>query len=697
VSRRSPTLPAPTASAGGSGGGDEVPLHPGGAVRAAMGALGTTAGGGRGGDDVFRALGLGARRCDLGDQGLYLAEELVDAAGWHGAEADREALGILTLALLVVERGGASRLPLATSPPAPLRDLVRAIAPRDGEHERALLRRITDLARPQLAGLIGQPGQGRPLIVDDGALYSQRNHVLECQAAAALAARLTGPTPAWCAGDGRVDAALAAIAARPSGLTLTDDQVAAVRAALTHPLTVITGGAGTGKTAILVTVVRALARLGVTRIALAAATGKAANRMTEVLAAQLAALTAPPRSLAGTGPVDAAATAPDPADLALAATPPPATTVHRLLGAFPGGFRHHARSPLPVEAVIIDEASMVDLDLFAALLAALPAGAALVLVGDASQLPSVQAGQVLAELVRAGEGAPWLTRLGRSFRADGDDPRGRAILDAAADVRAGDSKPLLRRLERASRAPADLTFAGIEWVDPTGQPGAAREAARALWRRTALAPEVEALALRQYEFDGARFAEADEPALRALLAAHQARRVLTVTRGQPTGAHALARALHEAMLERTSTSLRPDVVPGEPVIMTANDYERGVFNGDQGVIARVRERGVQHYRAVFRRGDQLVPFPLEAVRGQLELAWALTVHKSQGSEFDEVVIVLPDDDLPLTSHELLYTALTRARRGAVVVGSAAVIGAACRRASPRYSGLGARLARALRP
>jgi exodeoxyribonuclease V alpha subunit len=126
--------------------------------------------------------------------------------------------------------------------------------------------------------------------------------------------------------------------------------------------------------------------------------------------------------------------------------------------------------------------------------------------------------------------------------------------------------------------------------------------------------------------------------------------------------------------------------------MTGNDYERGLYNGDPGIIVRVADDGgAQRFRAVFRRDGELVPFPLDAVRQSLELAWAITVHKSQGSEWDHVVIVLPDDDLPILTRELVYTALTRARSGAVVVGSPAVLDAAARRRAARHSGLADRV------
>src|SRR5262249_31147270 len=165
----------------------------------------------------------------------------------------------------------------------------------------------------------------------------------------------------------------------------------AVEIALAGKLAVITGGPGTGKTVVAAAIVRGLARLGVTGIALAAPTGKAANRLTEMIARELAAIAGPAA-----------------ADSALAAAPPGAQTLHRLLGyrsprasSFGGSsdrFAHHAQSPLPVGALIIDEASMIDLELMHAVLDALPAAAPLMLIGDAHQLPAIDAGQILTDL-----------------------------------------------------------------------------------------------------------------------------------------------------------------------------------------------------------------------------------------------------------------------------------------------------------
>jgi exodeoxyribonuclease V alpha subunit len=204
-------------------------------------------------------------------------------------------------------------------------------------------------------------------------------------------------------------------------------------------------------------------------------------------------------------------------------------------------------------------------------------------------------------------------------------------------------------------------------------------------------PELRALAHREYARDGSGWRAGDAELLARLLAHHDARRILCATRGQPTGADAINRRLHERLLRDTHVTFEPDFLPGEPVILTANDHERGLYNGDTGVIARVNEDGAQRFRVILRRGDELIALPIDAVRGALELAWALTVHKSQGSEYDEVMLLLPDEPLPIATRELVYTALTRARRAVAIVGGKDVLAAAATRSAPRHSGLPGRV------
>ncbi|HEY1553353.1 MAG TPA: exodeoxyribonuclease V subunit alpha [Kofleriaceae bacterium] len=612
-------------------------LHPRGTVRARFA-------GEVDADAAFRRLGLGARRCDLGDEGLYLAEELVAADRWLGGP-DPEALGVLVLALMVAQRQGSTRLPLDPAPKGELRALVDGIvhaAALDLDPARVVKRIASLTAAPRFGSVLGVGDARLPLVVDDDCLYTERARWLEQRVAARLAARLGEPARA--------------VHAAPAG-KLSPEQQHAVELALGGSLAIVTGGPGTGKTLVAAAIVRGLRAAGIAHVALAAPTGKAANRMTEVIAHELA---------------DA---------------PPVAVTLHRLLGYSPRGFSHQAKSPLPIGALIVDEASMLDLELADALLDALPAHAPLVLVGDAHQLPAVDAGRILADLC---EFPARVATLEHSFRMDSSDPRGRAVFEAARAVHAGDAAPLVERAR--GKTPGSLAFSGVEWIDSARIRDAARTVAATAWHHFG-GPHAQDLAnatvfrFRDGVVDPAQAAE-----LQRLWDLAARARILTVTRGLASGAEALNAYLHDLALARATTTARPELVPGEPVIVTANDYERGLFNGDQGLVVRADEGfGNHRYRAVFRIADAFRPFAIEALRDRLELAWALTVHKSQGSELDAVALVLPDDDLPLVTRELLYTGITRARFSVVVCGPRAVIAAGVRRTALRHSGLAARI------
>jgi len=631
--------------------------------------------------DMFRRLGVGARSCDLGDEGLYLAEELVAADQWFGGR-DPLTLGVLVLALMIAQRQGSTCLPLDPSPRGHLRALVTEIARLAGLGSEAprLLRAIVKLtAMPQFDSVVGTRDQRLPLIVDGGCLYTERSRWLEDRVARRLAARLAAPTrgPA---------AVLADLAARPAAAALSAEQADAVGLAITGQLAVVTGGPGTGKTLVAAAIVRGLARLGITQIALAAQTGKAANRLTQVIGEQLAAIR-------------------DPSDVdrALAAAPPTAQTLHRLLGYRGERFAHHAQSPLPVGAVIVDEASMIDLELIDALLDAMPPTAPLVLIGDAHQLPAIDAGQILADLATPdGPAGARVATLTTSYRMNTADPAGRAVYAAAAAVHDGNAQRLVERVQPLAvpRTPHTLGFSGVEWVDTgaAGDPQAiALAVAESLWHHHD-GPRALRAADRVFHFRDGRVDPSQTAELERLWHLLGRARILTVTRALPTGSLAINAHLHDLALDRMSVTARPELVPGEPVIITANDYQRGLFNGDQGVIVRAEEGlGRHHYRAVFRIAGELRPFAIEALRDRLELSWALTVHKSQGSELDAVALVLPHDDLPLVTRELLYTGITRARTGVAIVGARQLLVAAGKRRALRYSGLANRLRVEVRP
>ncbi|MBP9085825.1 MAG: AAA family ATPase, partial [Kofleriaceae bacterium] len=383
-----------------------IRLHPQGAVRAAL----TVADTGR--EDIFRRLSASAVACDLGEQELYLAEELISMYPFVAqGGAHRSALAILVLAIMVSERQGSTCMPL-DGLDAVIKEFVATtrldVAIRD---VRGALKHITE---GHFGSMIGSGADRQPLVVDRNALYTERARWLEVRVAQGLRGRLLGQLRTFDAAA--IDTALADVLVRAASPALSDEQIAAVRAAATGGLTIITGGPGTGKTAVAATVVRVLAQLDGRPIALAAPTGKAAQRLGEVIAAQLGRIAAP-----------------NAVEQVLLANPPAATTLHRLLAFKPGQQRAITRAALPLGALIIDESSMIDLELMAAVLDALAPDTALILLGDSHQLPAVNAGQIMADVsglaASADPGlAARVATLTHSFRMDVRDPDGAAVL-----------------------------------------------------------------------------------------------------------------------------------------------------------------------------------------------------------------------------------------------------------------------------
>ena len=641
------------------------------------------------GADRVRAMRARAEAHDLPGEVIDLAWDLVASATLAPEQA--ETLLFLAIAALDGQRRGSTRIPiLGEEGRAHLELLAAQLWASEADRAAAVggARALAEGADPG-GELLGRSiDDHRPLILDHGSLYSERLLKLEDRLARSLAARLARPAAA----AAEAEAALAAVLTSPPelegrALALAPEQVQAVRAALFSPLAVISGGPGTGKTSIVVTVLRALARLGLRseEIALAAPTGKAANRLLESIQKNLLALPAP-----------------DAPDRELIATPPRPQTLHRLLAFRPstGTFDHHEQNRLSERVVIVDESSMVDLALMERLVQAVRDDARLVLLGDADQLPSVDAGAVLADLARAPAAAAITVTLTQSFRMDASDPAGRAILTTARRINAGESDALFTAPELVRRRSArQVRFLGAELLEAETERPRGDFLERWYAERVLGHPERARLARRFYVFRDATFRDEDLRDLATLFAHLGSHKLLTLTRGHTgdSGADALNQAIHQrVMLDLGLTQTAP-FLPGEPVMMLRNDYERGLFNGDQGVILNVAAEGdAAQPMAVFRTQDGFSPFPLGALRQDLVLAHAMTVHKAQGSEHDFVALVLPAFDLPaLLTREVLYTALTRAKRSAVIVGHPLLLRRGAERRIERWSGVAPRLAAAL--
>jgi exodeoxyribonuclease V alpha subunit len=625
----------------------------------------------------------------------------------------------------------------------------------------------------------GQGATSSPLVVDAaGRLYLARYFDYERRLAAAIVAHASqgeadhAGSAAADANAGSESSTLYARLARYFGPPSTTDDIdwqrAAASLALSSRMTVVSGGPGTGKTTTVVGMLACLLDEAPERsIALAAPTGKAAQRMQEALAARAATL--PPEIEAR--------------------LPRGAQTLHRLLGAGQGGarLRHHRDNPLPYDVLVVDEASMIDVAMAMQLFDALAPTTRLIMLGDKDQLAAVEAGAVFAELsARPAFSAPGIARiagatgldeacveaalagLGDSAQAPSSEPQAQTATASFDDefFRSADEvdfdlppsdedAPALAGFDRGS----DAAEGTAEWIadDALG------DASEAIAQPIAL-PLVDCVVWleRNYRFglDSAigrlslaiRRGDA-EAALAALAPADgsdeadgaKAVAVLDEDAGAPLAAHTVERlargfAPYAAALEAALVEREPDPVPlfdalnafrilcatrvgargvdalnalmaahvrraarvplapgaswfpGRPVMIARNDYGLGLFNGDIG-IALPGAGGA--LRVHFRTVDSGLRAVTPAALPPHDTAFALTVHKSQGSEFDEAALVLPASTSRVLSRELVYTAVTRAREAVRIVGSRAVLADAIVTPTRRDSGLAARMAEAL--
>ncbi|HEY0970877.1 MAG TPA: exodeoxyribonuclease V subunit alpha [Gemmatimonadales bacterium] len=627
----------------------------------------------------------------LGERGLLRAVDVRFARAAERMQGAATPLELLALAL-------ASRAPGAGHVCVELHDVARLVRP---ERDDALLRwpdastwtaalRESPFVSSACATDGGSPaGERRPLVLDGERLYLHRYWRYQQRLVAALGARagiVRDDVDEALLRDGllrlfpRSDAAPAEPDPGP------DWQRIAACTALLRGLAVITGGPGTGKTTTVAKILMLLvdqARAGGTRlrVALAAPTGKAAARMAE--------------AIRGVGVAHGAA-----ADHA-SAIPSSASTLHRLLGwdpRHPTRFRHHAGAPLPADVVIVDEVSMVDLALMAKLVDAVPPHARLILLGDRDQLASVEAGAILGDICGAGASgcsAPFAERV-------------RALCGEGPHAAPEGGPPIADCVVRLTRSHRFTSGGGIGALaravndgDDEGAMALLAPSAEALERderaevvRVVPPPDArDAFFVRDIIVDGYReYLATPDPD--AALVALERFRVLCAHRDGPFGARRLNAAASRWLVE---ARLLPPAASGDegwydrrPIIITENDAQLDVFNGDTGVIMMRDGRPRAFLRATDGGVRELAPSRLPSH----ETVFAMTVHRSQGSEFDSVVMLLPGGPSPVLTRELLYTGISRARSLVTVVGTDRVLRHAIAGHVQRASGITEQLWRA---
>jgi len=515
--------------------------------------------------------------------------------------------------------------------------------------------------------VVGRPGERAPMILDDrGRLYLGRYWYFERSLADALSAR----AQAWVPGVDRerLQAGLERLFSKPES-GVADWQRVAAAVAVLRPLCVISGGPGTGKTrtvaSILALLVEQTGDVAALRIALAAPTGKAAARLTQSI-----------KSVKAELPLEAETAARIPED---------AVTLHRLLGFRPGRVnpRHGPDNPLHIDVLVVDEASMVDLPLMARLVGALPEGARLILLGDRDQLASVEAGMVLGDICGHGEQAAYSPDLCA------------AIKDAAGNVLqpAEETQPAIADhivvLQKSWRFGAESGIGALAGAVNAGDAeraiavlddGHYNDVKREEPRQDALSDLIAGRVVPAYT---EVLPNRSEP--KVALVAMNGMRVLCAVREGPYGVRTLNRCIEQALEAEGVIERTGEVYAGRPVMVTANDHTQRLYNGDVGlVLPDPASDGA--LRVFFESAEGVRPI-LPSRLPPHETVYAMTVHKSQGSEFTEVVLILPEAESPVVTRELIYTGITRARQRIVLLGGRERLREAVARRVQRSSGL----------
>lgn len=562
----------------------------------------------------------------------YFADFIVRIEG-----APREGLWVAAALVSAVSSRGSVCLDLFSSAGC----AVVSIRPESGSPQTPTAERWHELLLNCVT--VGRPGDYTPLVLDAaGRLYLHRSWDFERRVAEGILSRsalvshsVTGVTEA-------LDRYFP-----PTGNVL-DLQREAAQAALSRRFTVISGGPGTGKTSTVARILALLVELvdgPPPAILLAAPTGKAAMRLKQSISRSAEEL---PLS-----------------EAVRAVLPQEVSTIHRLLGVMPGrsDFRHNRSNQLSCDVLVVDEASMIDLPLMARLLEALPDDTRIILLGDRDQLASVEAGAVMSDIcggsrhdaLSAG-GRPAIIHLTKSYRFDDRSGIGRL----SRLINAGDGAGALALLSSG-------LYEDVCW--------------RALPSAESFAESFKAAAAEGF----AAYARATSPA--DALGQLDRFRILAPHREGRHGVASLNR-LAESVVATAGQDVSSGI-PLLPIMVTGNNYDLGLYNGDTGVMTVA---GGEEGHTVFFPAQDAGLRRISALRlPPHESAFVLTVHKTQGSEFDKVLLILPDQLSDVLSRELLYTAVTRARTGMEIWGDQDVFCRAVERCIERRSGLADRL------
>jgi exodeoxyribonuclease V alpha subunit len=600
-----------------------------------------------------------------------LDHQLAQSLGRIQPDADPRVLLGAALASRAVRRGHVC-VDLETSTRAPLLDAaerpVVVELPELSAWRRTLAESAMVSARPD-------PNRPTPLVLDGrGRLYLYRYASYQERLAAALLERASEPVP-WDP-QALVPIVERLFAGVPRGEH--DEQRFATLVAARHRLSVISGGPGTGKTTTVSRLLallqeQALAERGrPLRLALVAPTGKAAQRLAEAIE----------RSLRGL----------DVSEEVRRSLAVNATTIHRALGfrpATPTRFRHDAGHPLSVDVVLADESSMIDLALMTKLVEAVPRGARLVLIGDRDQLASVEAGAILGDVFDPERHCGYSEGLCRDVatitgaelvaRRAAATQQGAGIDDCLVQLTKSyrytehSGIGALARAINAGDADRAMTVLQGEEGLPYGEVAIAELAAKS--------PLDGPLGTAVRDGFAAVFAS-DDP--RERLEHLTAFRILCAHRRGSLGVEALNEAVEQHLRERGLVVGDSEHYDGRPVLITRNDHQLELFNGDVGVVSRDEGGGT---RVWFADADGGVRGVHPGRLPPHETVYAMTVHKSQGSEFARVAIVLPARPSPVLTRELVYTAVSRARQRVDIHGSEAVLRGAIARRVERASGL----------